>query len=244
MSTTTDALSRLQSASTSHDRWDVARSAFAELGGGWITAASAPTTSLRPISLRTSVPEGLMRDYVGAGLPKRDRWLNHCATSPTVTGGEPQAGQTDSAGVLDRTLADILVGYGVTYVVLVPGASAARVEGLVVYATSREEAERLSRATIQSELPMLAALVTAFCAADAAPPDGRETYRFADLLSPRERETLLWLAAGLRSAEIGHRMKIETVTVGMHIQSARRKLCARTRQQALAIALRDGHITL
>jgi DNA-binding CsgD family transcriptional regulator len=66
---------------------------------------------------------------------------------------------------------------------------------------------------------------------------------FGDLLSPREREVLVWLASGLRTAEIAHRMGIETVTVGYHLQRARRKLGARTREQALAIALRDGHIS-
>lgn len=64
------------------------------------------------------------------------------------------------------------------------------------------------------------------------------------LLSLREREVLVWLASGLRTAEIAHLMNIKPVTVGLHLQGARRKLNARTREQALAIALRDGHIML
>jgi DNA-binding CsgD family transcriptional regulator len=52
----------------------------------------------------------------------------------------------------------------------------------------------------------------------------------------------MWLAAGLRTAEIAHRMRIETVTVGYHLQRARRKLGARTREQALVIAVRAGHL--
>jgi DNA-binding CsgD family transcriptional regulator len=66
--------------------------------------------------------------------------------------------------------------------------------------------------------------------------------RRGDLLSPREREVLMWLASGLRTAEIAHRMGIETVTVGYHLQRARRKLGARTREQALAIAVKAGLI--
>jgi DNA-binding CsgD family transcriptional regulator len=72
---------------------------------------------------------------------------------------------------------------------------------------------------------------------------GQDECRFGDLLSPREREVLVWLASGLRTAEIAHRMGIETVTVGYHLQRARRKLGARTREQALVLALRDGHIS-
>jgi DNA-binding CsgD family transcriptional regulator len=71
---------------------------------------------------------------------------------------------------------------------------------------------------------------------------GQHDCRLGDLLSPREREVLVWLASGLRTAEIAHRMGIETVTVGYHLQRARRKLGARTREQALVIALRGGHI--
>ena len=71
---------------------------------------------------------------------------------------------------------------------------------------------------------------------------GQDQGRFGDPLSPREREVLVWLASGLRTAEIAHRMRIEPVTVGYHLQRARRKLGARTREQAIAIAVRDGHI--
>ena len=76
----------------------------------------------------------------------------------------------------------------------------------------------------------------------AAP--GQDEWGLGGRLSLREREVLVWLASGLRTAEIAHLMSIKPVTVGLHLQGARRKLNARTREQALAIALRDGHIML
>lgn len=54
---------------------------------------------------------------------------------------------------------------------------------------------------------------------------------------------MLWLASGLRTAAIADRMGIAPVTVALHLNGARRKLGARTREQALALALRNGHIT-
>ncbi len=61
-------------------------------------------------------------------------------------------------------------------------------------------------------------------------------------LSPREKECLLWLAAGLRTSQIAEKIGIKPVTVDMHMRNARLRLNAKTREQALAIALIEGHI--
>ena len=56
-------------------------------------------------------------------------------------------------------------------------------------------------------------------------------------LSPREKETLEWIAAGKRPDQIAHLMNIGYRTVDKYINSAKRKLKARTRDQAVAKAL-------
>lgn len=61
-------------------------------------------------------------------------------------------------------------------------------------------------------------------------------------LTRREVECLSWLAAGLRTVQISNRMDIKPVTVDLHIRNARNRLGARTREQALAIALHEGLI--
>lgn len=60
-----------------------------------------------------------------------------------------------------------------------------------------------------------------------------EVYR----LSERERECLLWLAAGLRQQQIAFKLNISDRTVEKQIESARRKLKAATVPQAIATAL-------
>jgi DNA-binding CsgD family transcriptional regulator len=62
-------------------------------------------------------------------------------------------------------------------------------------------------------------------------------------LTPREAECLLWLTKGYRTAQIAEKMGIRPVTVDLHIRNARGRLGARTRAQALAIAISDGLIT-
>lgn len=61
-------------------------------------------------------------------------------------------------------------------------------------------------------------------------------------LSPRERECLLWLSAGLRVAKIAHRLGLSEAAVTLYIRNARRKLGARTREQAVARAIQSGEI--
>lgn len=62
------------------------------------------------------------------------------------------------------------------------------------------------------------------------------------VLSKREKECLLWLSRGFRTKEISFRMNIKEVTVTMHLTNARKKLGAKTREQALARAIIEGVI--
>ncbi|MBB5515805.1 DNA-binding CsgD family transcriptional regulator [Rubricella aquisinus] len=63
-------------------------------------------------------------------------------------------------------------------------------------------------------------------------------------LSDRERDVLRLLALGHMNARIADLLQIAEVTVRAHLKSARRKLGAATREQALAIAMARGLITL
>jgi len=60
------------------------------------------------------------------------------------------------------------------------------------------------------------------------------------LLSDRELETLKWLSDGHRNDRIAEKMKIAAVTVNYHMTEVKRKLGAKTREQAVAIAYKKG----
>jgi len=62
-------------------------------------------------------------------------------------------------------------------------------------------------------------------------------------LSPRERDCLQCLAAGLRPDAIADRLRIAKVTADMHLTNARRKLGCRTMAEAVARALMSGQIS-
>ena len=63
-------------------------------------------------------------------------------------------------------------------------------------------------------------------------------------LSGREREIIQLLADGLTGEEVAAQLFLSSETVKTHIRNATTKLEARNRVHAIAIALRDGLITL
>ncbi|MCT4535865.1 LuxR family transcriptional regulator [Halodesulfovibrio sp.] len=63
-------------------------------------------------------------------------------------------------------------------------------------------------------------------------------------LTPRQQECLTWLACGLTSHQIADKIGISYHTVKMHIDSAKERLGATTRTQAVAKALAAGLINI
>ena len=59
----------------------------------------------------------------------------------------------------------------------------------------------------------------------------------------RERQILSMLAAGDTDVQIAGKLELSPATVQTHVRNAKAKLGARTRAQAVAMALRDGLIT-
>ena len=63
-------------------------------------------------------------------------------------------------------------------------------------------------------------------------------------LSRREIEVLRYLAEGLSTADVCDRMQLSVNTVRNHVQSAIRRLGAHSKLEAVAIAQREGIISL
>jgi two-component system, NarL family, nitrate/nitrite response regulator NarL len=73
--------------------------------------------------------------------------------------------------------------------------------------------------------------------ADAAGADGDQGLAS---LTRRERDVMRLLVEGLPNKEIGRRLKIEVVTVALHLRSIYRKLGVSSRTQAVRMALEQG----
>ena len=59
-------------------------------------------------------------------------------------------------------------------------------------------------------------------------------------LTQRERDVMSLLVQGLPNKEIGQRLKIEVVTVALHLRSIYRKLGVSSRTQAVRLAMQQG----
>jgi DNA-binding CsgD family transcriptional regulator len=82
-----------------------------------------------------------------------------------------------------------------------------------------------------------------------APPEQRPSSRVNSRFgrggpTPREREVLTMLAAGATDEQIAEMLELSPATVQTHVRNAKAKLGARTRAQAVAMALQHGMITV
>lgn len=90
--------------------------------------------------------------------------------------------------------------------------------------------------------------ICAFIASVVTPPESKispgATPWIKSYLSTREKDVLRYLTTGLRNDAIASKLNIAEITVRQHIASARRKLGAATREQAIALAIRSGQLAL
>jgi len=61
-------------------------------------------------------------------------------------------------------------------------------------------------------------------------------------LTTKQRDCLAYVADGFRTTEVAHKLGISEATVELHMRNARMRLNAKTRDQAVAIAVRLGII--
>ena len=76
------------------------------------------------------------------------------------------------------------------------------------------------------------------------PAGGRAEGRPAEALSPRERAVLELLVDGASNKAIARALEISISTVKYHVAAVFAKLGARTRSEAVALALREGLVRL
>lgn len=234
----------LSAATSAAARWSAAHHLLAEFGSDWVTAGTAPSQALHAVCVASTTPAGLMSEYISEKVYETDPWMSHCVATTATDECDLQAAMHMGLLADKDPLSALLLGHHVKHVVLVPAWTGVRTGGIVLYATSKETAARLSAPDRRAALRACVSAVAAWVRPEGMPSADAATYQIRPILNPREIEVLQWLSTGLQTGEIAWRMGIANVTVSKHLQSARRKLKARTREQALAIAIRDGLVHL
>jgi DNA-binding CsgD family transcriptional regulator len=239
----TGALDRLRACVSDEERWTCGVSLLRDCGSQWITVGTAPRNRLTDVVVRSTTPDDLMHDYQSQRFYRDDPWMRLCADGAPVDFLDTRTPET--AGPLPRSrIAQLFADHGVRRAALVPCYGGRRTGGIVLYDRNTAadnwtvDPQGLERARL------LIAIFAAFYRPEADRTQTAELYRIGAALTAREREVLAWLWSGHQTARIADRMGIEPVTVTKHLASIRRKLGARTREQALAIAMLEGLIAI
>ncbi len=237
-----DALDALGHCTSDDDRWACGVRLLQDCGSEWITAGTAARGTGSALAIRSTTPDALMCDYMEQRLYLHDPWMQICATSNEPdhldTAKEVHTPSRPDKARMSRLFAD----HGVARAVLVPCYGGGRSGGIVLYARNPAAAKEFAQPESLARARLLIAIFAAQYRPDNDRSQSADRYAAHNALTPRECEVLRWAYSGLRTSRIADRMGLQDVTVTKHLLSVRRKLKARTREQALAIAVRDGLI--
>lgn len=239
-----NALDALRHCASDDDRWACGANILRDCGSDWITAGTAARSTGAALAVRSTTPDALMRDYVDQRLHLHDPWMQICAASTALDSLDVDHETTAPSRRDKLQMSRLFSDHGVRRAVLVPCYSGHRTGGIVLYARSATAAGWLGQPSGLDQARLLVAVLSSQYRPERDRSQTTQLYCLGHPLSAREREVLQWLSTGCRTARIAERMRIEEVTVTKHLLSVRRKLGARTREQALAIALRDGLISV
>lgn len=196
---------------------------------------------LEEMTFNSTCPDWWMPHYVEHGFIEHDDLARHCMTAsgPRPYGvdrhGRCPHGGEDTERILNFMKESIGLACGVGFPVFLPGGR--RIGGVNLGLPGTLET--------LDEFPasdLLAGMMAA-TAAHTRIWDLRDEIAPPRALSPRESDCLLLLAAGLRTKDISERLKISDATTTFHLNNAKAKLGADTREQAVARAVVLGLIT-
>lgn len=234
-----DAVSDFRDAAGSDGVWNALHTHMRGFGiGGLIYGIELLPTAHSPnkLLLRDSLPSGYIAEKSRYRLYDHDAWVCMARTQTSaVLWSDPSIfSSMDSQA---RRSFEIDAAYGVTTGVTIPFRFAHGMGGSGVGC----HAAGMTDAEFEGLWQRNGATITAVAAAfDVCMR--REHAGALFPLSERERECLLWLAAGLRPPRIADRLNTAPKTVEKQIASARRKLKAATTVQAVTTALIFGLI--
>ena len=223
-------------AQTSSEVMSLFSQAVAQAGFGAYVMCGLPDahTTFPNRMIADGWPRGWSELYLKENLAKDDPVERHClrTVEPFEWREAPYAGDNKAAkGVMDRAC-----DFGMVKGFCVPihygdGSGAA-----VSFAGERPDLDRGTRPALH-----LMALYAHHRIRSLLRPTPPHESR---VLSPREREVVLWATTGKTNWEIGMILNISERTAHAHMQSAARKLNAVNRTSTIVNALRAGEITL
>jgi len=235
-----DTAAQLLTADGFDARWQVAQGVLEDLGAVSINAATLRAGMTEPYWFVTTLPEPVKATYISEDLLADDLVVQHAAHVPTPMRWDtsrPIAAEQSARG---RAFGDFVRDAGCSALLC----TTTRLRGgrdvrAVTFISDLSPSEVMHPVNVQRVEAMLQLLLPWLdWPEDLAGPDMLRLPH--SHLTPREREALSLLAGGFMNARIAEVMGISEATVAKHLLSARLKLRAKTREEAVARAVRAG----
>lgn len=234
---------KLTNAATVDLAWSLYSNALAQLGAKSAVYGFFPKTVGRSIASEvvamSSHPEEFNTLYLDQGYIDHDPFAQYALTEDQrpISWQDPRAGKyrTEKSEFFQNSLRDFGMDYGIT--IPVRDASNWKLGGTGVCfeaSNDKEGDEIVARAT-----PFVESAAMLF---HSRVQEGDMMRQFFPL-SVREKECLLWVAAGLTNKEIAFKLSLSDKTVELHIKNAAKRLNARNRAHAVSRALIYGVIS-
>lgn len=236
-----DVLGQLTAASDMNARWEASVAIARDLGADALNVVRFHEGNPMPVWFRVSTHErGGMEEYVARNYMSVDpvlvRWwdgsmkdIDHISLHQDLAGR--------ALSDLARECYDHLLRHGqsdyITFRLRDSEDDSQQI--LVVFSCSAAVA-----AEFKANIDQLAIVANLFGVYIGPPTPAQPTGKVPllyDFLTPREKDVLSCLARGMHNEAIAHHLGISEVTVRMHTTSARKKMGASTRAQAIALAL-------
>ena len=233
-------MERLRAAEGIEARWRIAHAMLAELGCTAMNAGAVRTGPFEITHMRSSMSQDWLAEYTAEGYIDVDPFVDKIRPERPAAPGSSLI-LTDRARDARRKGAALhgnMAAAGYRMAFGAPFDSDIAGERRLVTLFSDLHDPRHWTPEMRDRLQGFSLLANAFLfqrEGTALPADRPR-------LTGRERDVLLLLATGLKNQRIAARLGVAEITVRMHMAAARRKLGARTREQAVAIAVRDNLI--
>ncbi|UWQ91997.1 LuxR C-terminal-related transcriptional regulator [Aliisedimentitalea scapharcae] len=245
LNTSIDLLDRFSAVQTPEDRWKIANEVFAELGGCGLTYAMVDVRNLIPHWVQSSLSEEWLSEYVEQDYHRVDPFLLDMRREPIgslAIGGSLSRDTAPSEKALQLNWGFRDAGYTLMRSNLFAG-DASHSRKCVTFCTT-EDVSHFGEDQVR-KIRQASTMVAAFVTPLASSKDDVISKGIRHKkLSGRERQILAELANGNQNTQIAHDLGIAEVTVRKTLLSAREKLGASTREEALAIAVRLGILSL
>jgi DNA-binding CsgD family transcriptional regulator len=240
-----DLIDQFSDAHEFDDRWSIAKTAFEEIGGCAVNLGEFSFNQGAVTWMNSSMPSIWVERYVEQDYIKSDRIAQHGLNSSDLMSFDigwtrqmpvPDAG----AQAIDSDLFDL--GYrGAMAQTFGRPLSNTRFAVTLMADTTISV---LGGPTAHQNFSRIAATLNAYLGAPDCPSPQSYYQAQPKHLTLRERDVLSYLAQGHGYASIAEKLNISNATVRFHSDNARSRLGAATRDQAVALAIRERLIDI